>query len=496
MPPHPPGKTFVADNRFKKRYYQPHPYQATALRLMEEKGSLALLLDPGMGKTSICLEDFRRRYVDVLATRALVVAPLATCHNVWPQEQKKWFQFRDLKVTVLHGKGRTIENANTAQIAVINPAGLKWLLENHKEIDEWFDCLYVDESTTFKTASSKRSRALYKLSHKVRGGIPNRFILTGTPAPNGVADLFGQFGILDPSILGKTLGEFRSNFQFNGRRTHWGVEWEPGPESADLIYKKVAPHSLRLDAMDHLDLPSIVYTRRDMELDPKTQSLYLSFAKDMYAELDNGTLVGVNAGALSSKCRQLANGAVYLTELGEASSEETRKVEYVHKLKCKALCDLWDELGHKPMLIAYEFKHDLTMIKHFVKDKYGFEPRYIGGGVSPEEVSKTIEDWNAGDLPMLLVNPQSAAHGINLQSGGHHLCWYSLTWNLEHYQQLNGRLWRQGQREGVFVHHIIAKYTVDEVVWNCIASKNQTQRTLLAKLKEYRKAKGPKSPPK
>lgn len=469
-------------------WYKPHPYQETALRLMDDMGSLALLLDPGMGKTSICLEDFRRRYEDVMVTRALVVAPLATCHNVWPQEAKKWYQFRDLEITVLHGKKRTVENANSAQIAVINPAGLKWLLENHKKIDKWFDCLYVDESTTFKTASSKRSRNLFKLCQKVRGGIKHRFILTGTPAPNGIADLYGQYGIIDPEILGRTLGEFRSSCNFRARRTHWGVEWELGPDTEDIIYEKVGPHTIRMDASDHLDLPDLVSVRRDVWLPPKTKTLYDKLKKDMYAEIDGGGkhIVGVNAGALSSKCRQVANGAVYLSDIGEAVSEETRKVEYIHTQKCQALCDLWEELGKKPLLVAYEFKHDLTMIKHYIKDKYDFEPRYIGGGVSREEVADSIEAWNAKELPMLLVNPQSAAHGLNLQSGGHHICWYSLTWNLEYYQQLNGRLWRQGQPEGVFIHHIVAKHTVDEAVWKAIDNKCQTQKKLLTYLKDIR----------
>jgi SNF2 family DNA or RNA helicase len=197
--------------------------------------------------------------------------------------------------------------------------------------------------------------------------------------------------------------------------------------------------------------------------------------------------MAVNPGVLSAKCRQVANGAIYLSPTGEAETGETRKVEYLHNKKAVELGNLWEELGKKPLLVAYEYRHDLTVIKHYFKEQFKFEPRYIGGGCSTEEVQESIELWNAGELPMLLVNPQSAAHGLNLQDGGCHLCWYSLTWSLEHYIQLIGRLWRQGQEQGVFVHHIIAKNTIDEVIWRAIENKNTTQMRLLTYLKEYRK---------
>ena len=466
--------------------FKPHQYQEDVLYRMEQRGVLALLLDPGMGKTAICLEDFRRRYNIADASRALVVAPLRTCHGVWPLEVDKWYEFRTIDLRVAHGKGKkTAKQVNAADITVINPEGLDWLVKQGEKIAP-FDCLYVDESTLFKTASSKRSKNLYKIAHKVHGGIPYRFILTGTPAPNGVADLYGQFGILDPRILGGTLGAFRRDFQFVSRHAPWGTLWEPGAASADLIQEAIAPHSVRLDASDHLNMPDMVTVKRMVELPDDARKVYNDLKTEMFAEIDGRTIIGTNPGVLTAKCRQVANGAVYLSEFGEAVTDETRKIEYIHNAKAVALGDLWEELGQKPLLVAYEFKHDLTIIKEYMKEKFKFTPRYIGGGATEEEVQQSITQWNNGELPMLLVNPQSAAHGLNLQSGGHHLCWYSLTFNLEHYIQLNGRLWRQGQKEGVFIHHLVAEKTVDEAIMKAIDKKNMTQMSLMKYLKEQR----------
>ena len=469
-----------------KKIWKPHDYQSKVLDAMDDTGKLALLLDPGMGKTSICLEDFRRRLDFMDAKRALVVAPLKTCQGVWPLEVKKWKQFAHMSVQVLHGVGKKVERADAADICVINPEGLEWLVKNAKHFKSWWDVVYVDESTMFKTASSKRSKNLYKVLHKLRGGISYRFILTGTPAPNGVADLYGQFGAMDPDILGRTLSAFRRDFKFNSRNAPWGTIWEPSKESADLISEAIAPHSIRLDASDHLNMPDLVITKRIVKLPPAARKVYKSLEEDMFAEVDEGEIMAVNPGVLSAKCRQVANGAIYLSPDGAAATEETRKVEYLHAAKAAELGSLWEELGRKPLLVAYEYKHDLTTIKHYMKDQFKFEPRYIGGGVPTEEGQASIEQWNAGELPMLLVNPQSAAHGLNLQTGGHHLCWYSITWNLEHYIQLNGRLWRQGQEEGVFVHHLVAEKTIDEVIFRAIENKNKTQLKLLTYLKEYR----------
>ena len=184
------------------------------------------------------------------------------------------------------------------------------------------------------------------------------------------------------------------------------------------------------------------------------------------------------------KCRQVANGAIYLSSTGEATDGETRKIEYLHQAKAEALADLFRELSGKPLLVAYEFNHDLTMIKQYIKQEFGFTPRYIGGRTKQSEKNESLDLWDKGELPMLLVNPASAARGLNLQAGGHHLCWYSLTWDLEFYEQLNRRLWRQGQPEGVFIHHLIMEDSVDEVIWIALIKKATKQNDLLKFLKQ------------
>ena len=469
--------------------FVPHAYQEAAIQEMEEKGVLALLLDPGLGKTSICLEYFRRQYECLAATRMLVVAPLRTCWGVWPAEAQKWKGFNDFQVHVAHGaKNKKAALCNSPDIVVINPEGLAWLEGEIKSgAIEQFDVLVVDESTLFKSGSSKRTKTLFRIGHKHKGGIPNRFILTGTPAPNGVEDLFGQFAVLDPEILGKTLTAFRSNFRFGASKRPWGVVWAPTERTNDLVQDAIRPHSVRLDANDHLDLPELVSVQREVTLPKEAMELYKELKREMLVEIRaNTSLVAVNPAALSSKCRQVANGAVYVDDEGLAGEEGDRRIEYIHQAKVKELGQLFDELGQKPILVAYEFRHDLKQIRRFMRDSYKLDVPFIGSGSAAADTATAIEAWNRGDLPMLLVNPAAAAHGLNLQAGGHHLCWFGLTWNLEHYQQLNARLWRQGQREAVILHHLIAKDTVDEVVWEAVQRKDATQADLLRGLKKQK----------
>ena len=470
--------------------FVPHAYQEQAIQDMEEKGVLALLLDPGLGKTSIVLEYFKQQYDCMAATRMLVVAPLRTCHGVWPLEAAKWKGFKDFKVHVAHGKkGKMALPCNGADITVINPEGLTWLEGEMKaKRIERFDVLAVDESTLFKSGSSKRTKTLFRIAHKHQGGIPQRFILTGTPAPNGCEDLFGQFAILDPAILGKTLTQFRSDFKFQASKRPWGMVWAPSVHSPGLIQTAIKPHSVRLEATDYLDMPDLIKVQREVTLPPAAMEIYKQLKAEMLVNLSpKATVVAVNPAVLSAKCRQVANGAVYVTDDGLAGTETDRRIEYIHQAKVKELAQLFDELGQKPLLVAYEFRHDLKQIRKHMKASYSMDVPYIGSGSAADETAAAIDSWNEGSLPMLLVNPAAAAHGLNLQTGGHHLCWYGLTWNLEFYQQLNARLWRQGQREAVVVHHLLAKDTVDSVVWDAIQMKDATQSDLLLGLKRQKR---------
>jgi len=459
--------------------FKPHEYQEKVLEQMMDKGRLALLLDPGMGKTATCLEDFRRRRETFIAERALIVAPLRVCHSTWPTEVKKWSNFQKFSVHVAHGKGKDINKVNAADITVINPEGLTWLVQNHTALFD-FDVLYVDESTLFKNSTSSRSRAIYKVAK----AIPFKFILTGTPAPNGVEDLFGQFKVLGDDILGRSLSKFRGDHYFRAKVLPFGTIWEPSSASYDSVTKAIAPHSVRLDALDHLNLPDMVMVERTITLPTEAKKLYKELESEMWVEVEGGQVVAANAGVATSKCRQVANGAVYLSDDGFAVDSESRRIEWLHREKAVDMCDLYEQLGGKPLLVAYEFKHDLSQIKLEVKERFGFTPRYIGETTKAEDDAALIEQWNAGDLAMLLINPAAASHGLNLQAGGHHVYWYSIIWNLELYKQFNARLWRQGQTQGVFIHHAVAQGTVDRKAFRALSRKDATQRKLLLELKK------------
>ena len=471
--------------------FTPHPYQDMVLDRMDP-GKLALLLDPGMGKTPTSLEHFRRQRECGMSMRGLVVAPLRVCYSVWPAEVEKWDQFRDMKVHIAHDKGLDVSAINDADLVVTNPNSLKWI-ENNRSSIERFDTLFADESTLFKRPNVQRSKSLYRTlngtiekSKKRLWTIPNRFILTGTPAPNGLGDLFGQFGLLSTDILGKTLKQFRSDFRFMPRTTSYGVEWDPTPETGPLIYERVAPWSVRLDADDYLDLPELVEVETRFPLPQEARSIYDKLRKEMYVDLDSGNeVVAMNPGVLSAKCKQIANGHIYVTDDGQFATGETKKFESIHNGKSAALADLWDENGQKPMLVAYEYKSDVESIRCYFQRRYGWMPPYIGGGVSGADGDALVKEWNLGNLPMLCVHPQTAAHGLNMQSGGSHVVWYSNTWDLEWYDQLKKRLHRQGQlADTVFVHHLIAEGTVDDVITRARGRKAKTQDDLFEAIKE------------
>jgi len=480
--------------------FVPHAYQGMVLERMR-RDVLALLLDPGMGKTPICLEDFRHNYEECYATRALVIAPLRCCYSVWPNEAKKWEQFQDIDLRVAHGQGLTTQNINEADMVVTNPASLRWIEQNAANIKP-FHTIYVDESTDFKHFGSQQSRRLFRHIHgnvyhhsksgeskrliKMFQTIPRRFILTGTPAPNGLQDLFGQFGLLDTGILGESLKKFRSDFWFYPRPTDYGVEWEATPRTPGLIHDRIAPWSVRLDATDHLDLPELVSVERRVRLPASARALYQRLEQEMYVELRDGDeIVALNAGVLSGKCRQVANGQVYLSDLGEVSDTPTRRVEHIHTVKSETLADLWDEIGQRPMLVVFEHRHEIAAIHEYFRQRYKWVPPYIAGDISGPEGARLQEEWNAGNLQMLCVHPQTAARGLNLQAGGHHVVWYSITWNLEWYLQLIRRLWRQGQESArVFVHHIVCEGTVDERIMEALDKKAETQQELFNYLRE------------
>jgi SNF2 family DNA or RNA helicase len=423
----------------------------------------------GLGKTSICLEGFRQLRAAGEVARALVVAPLRVCQLVWPAEAEKWDT--GLRVHVMHGtKGRHIDA--DADIYVINTEGLAWLVGDKSRPGPWLtwrdrpDMLVVDESTRFRHPTSQRFRAL----RRILGHFRRRYILTGTPAPRCLSDLWGQMFLLDQGeTLGRTLGDFRQRFMVPVPRDRY-FDWVLRRGAEQDIYKAIAPLVLRIDASDVLDLPEVVTTQIRVELPRDARRAYDDMKSEMVATLQSGELAAANAGVATSKCRQIANGAVYMDDVAQT----------IHSAKADALGDLVDELAGRPLLVAYEYKHDLAAIRRALGDVPA-----LGGGMSIAEAHQVTSAWNRGQLPVLAVHPKSAGHGLNLQAGGCHLAWFSLTWDLEDYDQLVARLHRQGQKAvRVMVYQIMARDTVDETVVKTLQRKSRTQTALLDALRE------------
>lgn len=451
-----------------------HEYQEEVVRRALADLRLALFLDPGLGKTAIILETFRRLLAELDVSRMLVVAPLRPCYTVWPKEVEKWRGFEGLRVHVLHGRnGRSPFwlGRGASNVYVINPEGLEWLTKQNWPCPP--EMLVLDESTKFKRASSERSKNLRRLTAKLK--FPRRYILTGTPSPNGVQDLHGQFLALDDGLrLGAKMKDFRENFCVPVPTGNNFWEWKPRTTAGASILDLIRDVTIRLRARDHLPgLPELVPVDRELVLPDEARGLYETLERELVLQFERGEVTAVNAGALTSKLRQMASGNVYLKD--EAGARITQKI---HDSKIEALEDLIEELGGEPLLVAYAHEHEYLAIQEAI----GKCPR-IGGGVSPREGVEVEERWNRGEIPVMLVHPASGGHGLNLQDGGGHVCWYSLPWDLELYDQFNGRLNRQGQKRArVVAHHLIASDTIDEVMAHTLRRKDRDQRALLEAL--------------
>lgn len=449
--------------------YQPHDYQKRAIKFMIERACAGLFLDPGLGKTSIALAAFKILKSKSLVNRMLVVAPLRPARSVWPSEVDKWDDFTGLRIKVLHGADKQWSYIDESDITVINPEGLSWLFDQAKQQRAWpWEMLVVDESTKFKHTNTKRFKLLKQFLDRFR----RRYILTGTPAPNGLLDLFGQIYILD---LGNALGRFITHYRllYFDSVGYGGFTWIPKKGAEERIYAKLAPLVLRMDAADYLELPPLISNRIEVELPPEARKIYDAMENLLITAVENETVTAANIAAAGTKCRQIANGGIY--------RDDGRGWVHVHDAKIEAVVDLIEQLQGKPALIAYEFLHDLDRLKK------AFGPRtpHLGGGVSTKEQTRIEAAWNAGDIPILLAQPQSVAHGLNLQGVGSSVIWYALTFNLEIYDQMVRRVWRQGQRERVVVHHIVAKDTIDEAMMGALRAKDRTQRALLSALRTY-----------
>lgn len=471
--------------------WRPHAYQMRAVRFLLKNAGAALFLDPGLGKTSIVLAAVRSLKKAGVFGSALVIAPLRVCYAVWPDEIKKWTDFKDIKVVVLHGKDKAALLKTKADLYVINPDGIPWLLE--QDLSKFKpDTLILDESTQYK----KTNTARFKLIKKLLPKFSRRWILTGSPAPNGLMDLFGQIYIID---LGVRLGRFITHFrQMYFYPTGFdGFDWELKEGADKKIYKAIKPIALRLDAADYLELPALIGwgTPIFVDLPPKARKLYDEMEEIMVAELSKGNYAtAVNAASALNKCAQIANGGIYHPKFEDREPDDFSKIEMtwtkVHDEKTDAVKEILDSIQGHQALIAYDYKHDLARLQEALK-RGKVVPPYIGGGVTPAKAEELIQKWNLQKLPVLLGNPASMAHGLNMQTGGAHLIWHSLTFNYEYWMQMNRRLLRQGSiHKYIFAYPIIARDTVDEAKYFALAGKGKVEGGLLNALRVYVKRRG------
>lgn len=468
------------------KVWTPHQYQSTGVQFLHERTSLnpegkgggGLLWDCGLGKTTVCLEFMRQMKEFGMANRWLVVAPLRVVYNVWPLEIQEWENFRSLSFSVIHGSVaiRRKRLGLQTNLHIINREALPWLAKQceGRKVLPW-QGIIVDESTSFKTWSAGRSKALRKLIPR----IPYRVILTGTPTPNSLADLYPQVWLLDEGrSLGENITQFRSNNCFQvGQREQNRFEIRQDRESS--IHEAVKHLVLRLDAKDHLDMPELVYNTIRCDMPPKAMAEYRSMEEQLFIALADGSgREAVNAGAKYSACRQIANGGIY---------DDQRTMHHLHDAKVDALEELISELQGKPVLIAYQFGHDLERIRRRFP---GIQA--IHGNMKSADVDRIIADWNNGCLKgtHLAVQPQALSHGVNAQRGPcRNIYWMGPSDNLDTVYQFDRRVYRQGVGSTVVVHRASCNDTIDELVWEKINSKEDVQSNLLEVLRQYAKQK-------
>ena len=424
---------------------------------------------PGLGKTLCMLTVFDILRKKKMIKNVLILAPRRPMYAVWPAEIEKW----DVKgsCVILHGKDKDAAYDSNAEINIINYEGLPWLIQRMKGTRRSFDMLVVDESSKMKNTRSLRFKTLKKILNK----FTRRYILTGSPAPNSLLDLFGQIYLLDQgNALGRFLKEYREEFFYPAGFK--GYDWRL-QTGADLrIQKRLKPLVVRFSEKE-LDLPPITYCTHSIELPDKARKLYDTLEEELFSVLGSHTITLQSAAALTQKLRQVANGGA-ITDSG---------TKIIHEAKIEAIKDIVDELSGQPVLIAYEFKQDLAMLKK----AFGKNTPHIGGGVSDKEAVRIEKAWNRGEIPILFGQPKSIAHGLNLQEGPcTTVAWFGLTWSLEDYEQLIRRIWRQGQKGHVVVHHLVASNTVDVAIMLAISSKATTQNKLLKAFEQYTKACG------
>lgn len=447
--------------------FNPHKYQQYAIDFIMKHPVAAILLDMGMGKTSLTLMAIRQlMYEEFEINKVLIIAPLRIARFTWGEEIKKWKELAGLQYSIAVGTAAERVEAlkADADVYIINRENVPWLIEK-SGLPFDFDMVVIDELSSFKSWQSKRFRSLMKVRPMVKRIVG----LTGTPSSNGLMDLFAEFRVLDMGErLGRFIGQYRLNY-FKPDRMNGPIVYSykllPGAE--DAIYNKISDITISMKATDHLEMPELISTEYPVYLDETEKKIYEDMKNDLVLQQSENEITAANAASLSNKLSQMANGAVYADD---------ESVIFIHDKKLDALEDIIESACGKPIMVVYWYKHDFSRITERLNK--------LGVIYQKLDSDESIKKWNAGELPIALVHPASAGHGLNLQGGGSTIVWFGITWSLEQYQQTIARLWRQGQSsKTVVVEHIITKGTIDERILKALEMKNTSQSALIDAVK-------------
>ncbi|WP_409068717.1 SNF2-related protein [Clostridium caseinilyticum] len=448
--------------KLKKVDYKPHGYQAFSTEFILKHKSAGLFLECGLGKSVITLTAIVELMYNMFdVSKVLIIAPLRVADTTWQDEIEKWEHLKCLKISKILGskKNRIMALYKKADVYTINRENVSWLVDFYK--NDWpFDMVVIDELSSFKSPSAKRFKALKKVRHKIKRIVG----LTGTPAPNGLLNIWSQIYLLDGGErLGRTFTGYRNRYFHPQKYINGGIptDYTINEDAEEKIYEKISDICISMKALDYLKMPECILNKVMVELSEKDMKLYRKLERDLLLPFEDSDVDAKNAAVLSNKLLQMASGAVY---------DEFGDVKLIHDKKLDALEDLIEAANGKPVLVYYGFKHDKDRIKE------RFEVEEIN-------TSEDIAKWNDGKIQIALCHPASTGHGLNLQEGGCTIIWFSMTWSLELYQQANARLYRQGQKHTVVIHHIIAKDTVDEKVIQALENKDTSQTALIDAVK-------------
>ena len=446
--------------------FRPHPYQQYAIDRIINQANVGLFLDMGLGKTVITLTAIDQLIHGFgIVSRVLIIAPKKVAEATWQAEARKWDHLQGLTIATALGtaneRHRAVEAG--AEITVINRENVVWLVEAYGA--RWpFDMVVVDESSSFKSPAAKRFKALKRMLPKIRSVV----ILTGTPAPNGIEDLWSQIYLLDRGArLGRYVTHYRARY-FD--HTPWRHEYVPKPGAFEAVKAQISDICVSMKAEDWIQLPEMIVDDIPVALDPEAEKAYRRMEREMVMEVGDEEISATTAAALTGKLLQLCGGSVY---------DEAGAAHHVHDAKLEALGELIEQLHGEHALLFYGFRHELPSLLSLLHDR---NPSGWGR-VRLLENAADAEAWNRGEVDVLLAHPASCAYGLNLQEGGHHVIWYTLTWSLELYQQANARLHRQGQEKPVIVHRLLVQGGVDEDVATALEGKDETQAALVEALK-------------